>query len=201
MLRRAMPPCALSCSKYSLAPSWKGWPICAAGPVIGQDWPSTMVPPASWARTAPVQVAAAAVLAAMNCLRLNAVLGRSMNLPALLANWAENGRAKASVPPPAGNGTTRYTGLDGQSAAARAAMGRASAAIEAPAARNTARRPVGWEACMTCLLVASLRLSSLSGAAVPVQEKGHGLRRAPFHLHRASMSEDTGMRPCASRPR
>jgi hypothetical protein len=35
-------------------------------------------------------------------------------LPVSLANWADSGRAKASVPPPAGNGTIIVTGLVGQ---------------------------------------------------------------------------------------
>src|SRR5574343_667786 len=35
-------------------------------------------------------------------------------LPVRRENWADRGRAKASVPPPAGNGTTIVTGLVGQ---------------------------------------------------------------------------------------
>jgi hypothetical protein len=35
-------------------------------------------------------------------------------LPANLANWADSGRANASVPPPAGKGTIIVTGLTGQ---------------------------------------------------------------------------------------
>jgi hypothetical protein len=35
-------------------------------------------------------------------------------LPVKRANWADKGRAKASVPPPAGKGTIMFTGLAGQ---------------------------------------------------------------------------------------
>ncbi len=38
----------------------------------------------------------------------------STRLPSWASSWAASGRAKASVPPPAANGTMKVTGFSGQ---------------------------------------------------------------------------------------
>src|SRR5688500_5253280 len=53
----------------------------------------------------------------------------TMVLPVTLANWADKGRAKASVPPPAGKGTIKVTGLVGQEDCASAANGQAATPV------------------------------------------------------------------------
>ena len=55
------------------------------------------------------------------------LLSITRGLPVSLVNCAPSGRANASVPPPAGNGTSSVTGLAGH-ACAQPALGRAKAA-------------------------------------------------------------------------
>src|SRR3954463_11289710 len=73
-------------------------------------------------------------------------------LPVCLANCAPSGRANASVPPPAGNGTIIVTGLTGHAAFCARAKGAAAAAAAAANPRRTARRCMLWESMLLCLL-------------------------------------------------
>ena len=69
------------------------------------------------------------------------------------ANCADIGRANASVPPPAGNGTIMVTGLAGQADCAVAAQGKRRQRRAAAAAQHIA--PGAWMSmrrCHVCLL-------------------------------------------------
>ncbi|MNT52064.1 hypothetical protein D3C72_1890710 [compost metagenome] len=68
-------------------------------------------------------------------------------LPVVLENCEDSGRANASVPPPAGKGTTQVTGLLGQSLAdsAMAHSGRPPVAMPAAIWPRKCRRGKGWK--------------------------------------------------------
>jgi hypothetical protein len=73
-------------------------------------------------------------------------------LPVSLANEADMGRANASVPPPAGKGTTMFTGLLGQLLWAWAHKG-SEPVTAAMAFKKSRRWPQGFKSFTSCLLV------------------------------------------------
>src|SRR6218665_699817 len=106
------------------------------------------------------------------------LLSISTCLPRALVMCALSGRAKASVPPPAGNGTISVTGLLGQSAAPCAsAQGAASVASAVAASRRRPWRggqPAGGEGVIRfipCLLL------WCGGETVCVKKKGQPLQQ------------------------
>src|SRR2546423_10599972 len=111
-----------------------------------------------------------------------------MRLPSCVSSWAASGRAKASVPPPAANGTMKVIGLSGHVWAWAVVWAwLATAETTAKSANRAHRTTLGFTAFSSgyCRLVAAIGGAIVFFASlVPGFARDRAGQRAPYRMQK-----------------